>query len=129
LPVFVRDGHQQHAAATSLNILLGSIGRQAGEHIFQHVQRGLEHRLYRQHVVTDAEVVRLSRCVVAAHLRRVAARHHDGLHALGAERVDGDRQRQCRIDAARQPEHDARETILLDVVARTEHERSIDALR
>ena len=70
---------------------------------------------------------RLRRGVVEAHLRRVARRHHHRVHAIGAERIDGDRQRQRRIDAAGQPEHDAGEAMLADVVAHAEHERAVDA--
>ena len=42
------------------------------------------------------------------------------------ERLGGDRRRERRIDAARQPEHRARESALARVVARAEDERAPD---
>jgi hypothetical protein len=55
--------------------------------------------------------------VVQAHLRRVGRRHHHRAHLVGAERIDRDRQRQRRIDAARQADDRAREAVLAEVIA------------
>ena len=44
------------------------------------------------------------------------------------ERIDRDRERQRRVHAARQAHHDAREAVLVDVVAHAEHQRPVDAL-
>ena len=79
----------------------------------QRAERRFEHRLDRDHVVAHAERCAPARAASSmAHLRRVARRHHHGVHAIGAERVDGDRERERRIDAARQAEHDAGEAVL-----------------
>ena len=51
--------------------------------------------------------------------------HHYGAHAIRSERVDRDRQRERRIDAAGKSQQDARETVLRHVVADTERERAI----
>ena len=45
------------------------------------------------------------------------------MHPLGPERVHADRRRQRGVDAARDPEHDVAEAVLLHVVADTEPER------
>ena len=50
------------------------------------------------------------------------------MHPLGPERIDRDRGRERRIDAAREPQHDAREAVLLDVVAQAQAHRAIDRL-
>ena len=49
------------------------------------------------------------------------------MHARGAERIAGEREHERRIDAAREPDHDALEAVLADVVAHAEHERAPDA--
>ena len=61
------------------------------------------------------------RCVVKILRtdRREDPRVREAVLLEGAEaQLDGDRERQCRIDAARQPEQHTRETVLDDVVAR-----------
>src|SRR3546814_1031602 len=47
-------------------------------------------------------------------------------HFVGAERIGGDRSADRRIDPARQPEHDAWETVALDIVAQADDHRTID---
>ena len=49
------------------------------------------------------------------------------MHAIRAERIDGNRQRQRRVDAARKSHRDAGEAVLVDVVAHAQRERAIDA--
>ena len=48
------------------------------------------------------------------------------MHAVGADGVGRDHRHQRRVDAAREPEHDVGEAVLLDVVARAEHQRLVD---
>ena len=56
----------------------------------------------------------------------VARRHEHTDDVLGAERVDGNRRDQGRVDAARQTHEHLRETVLTHVVTRPEHERFVD---
>ena len=55
--------------------------------------------------------------VLDAHGGGVVGRHHHRVHALGAERVDDDREHQRRIHAAREPEQHAGKFVLVHVVA------------
>ena len=64
--------------------------------------------------------------VIDTHVGGVARRHRHRHHALGAQRIDRQRQGQCRVDTARQAEHTAREAILGDVVADAEYQRVVD---
>ena len=48
------------------------------------------------------------------------------MHALGAERIDRERERQRRIDAAGKTEQHARKAVLVDVVADAAHEPGVD---
>ena len=61
--------------------------------------------------------------VGARLLRPVARRHRDAVHAVGAERLDGERGRERRVDPAGEADHDLAEAVLLDVVAQAELER------
>ena len=61
-----------------------------------------------------------------AALARVARRHGDAVHVLGAERVDGDGGDERRVDAAREADDHVGEAVLVDVVAGAEHERLVD---
>ncbi len=88
-------------------------------------QRRVEHALNGKHAVTDTEQARLLLRVIDAHLRRVTRRHHDRVNSLGAERVDSDCQRECRIHAARQSHHYAGKAVLVDVIPHAEHQRRI----
>ena len=66
--------------------------------------------------------------IVLRVLRRIDARHRDAEHALGAEGIAGDRGDEGRVDSPGEPEHDAREPVLADVVAQTEDECGVDLL-
>ena len=50
------------------------------------------------------------------------------MHAVGAQRIDRDAQGQRRIDAAGESQHDPRKAVLVDVVARALHQRTVHAL-
>ena len=56
-------------------------------------------------------------------VRRGHDRHADPVGADGIGRHAGDER---RVDAAGEPEHDALEAVLLDVVAQAERERGVD---
>ena len=56
-----------------------------------------------------------------AFLRSVAIGQHDRAHPLFAQSIDGDRRADRRVDAAGKAEYDALETILVHIVAETEH--------
>ncbi len=60
-------------------------------------------------------------------LRGIARGHRHRMHALGAQRIDRDAQRQRRIDAAGESQHHARKAVLVDIVARALHQRAVDA--
>ena len=61
--------------------------------------------------------------VAARPLRRVARRHRDAVHALGAERLDRERRDECRVDPAGDADDDLLEAVLAHVVAEPELER------
>ena len=63
------------------------------------------------------------RASVACPLRRVAGRHRDAVDTLGAERLDGERGSDRRVDPARDADDDLVEAVLADVVAEAEDER------
>ena len=74
----------------------------------------------------DAEALgERPRVVLGAGGGVVRGHAHAG-HALGPERVDRDQRHQRGVDPAREPDHDALEAVLLDVVARAERERGVD---
>jgi hypothetical protein len=68
----------------------------------------------------------ISRDFRQADFGRIRGGHHDRAHALGTERVDGDGQRQRRIDTSRQADDRAREAVLAEVVTHAENQRLID---
>ena len=103
----VGDRHQQQAAAAGLDVFFGGVRLAAGELLCKGLQRRGEHALDGDLAVRHAQRARLLRGIVAAHLRGVPRRHHHHLHAIRAQRIDRDRQRQRRIDAAGQA-HDRR---------------------
>ena len=117
----VGDRHQEGAAHARLHVLFGDVARPAGE------QR--RERLFEAHAPPSRSAPCRAACRSAwrprpassAGLRGEARRQHHAAHAFGSERIDGDRRRQRRIDAAGEPEHDAGEAVLGDVVAQPEH--------
>ena len=62
--------------------------------------------------------------IVDTHPRGVAKRHHHRLDTLRPQRRDGDRQGQRRVDTARKAEHDAGKSVLVDVIAHAQHQRT-----
>ena len=68
-----------------------------------------------------------TRAASAAGLAAVEARgHRDADDPVGAERLDGDRRRERRVDAAGEPDDGLREAVLAHVVAGAEDERLVD---
>ena len=88
----------------------------------------LDHRLDRDLAEVDAERLGEPSRVAARALRRVARRHRDAVHALGAERLDAERRGQRRVDAARDADHDVAEAVLRHVVVQPELEREAHLL-
>ena len=84
---------------------------------------GVDHRLDRDLAEVDPERLGEPLCVAARRVRRVARRHRHAVHPLGAERLDAQRRRQRRVDAARQADHDVAEAVLGHVVVQAELER------
>ena len=71
---------------------------------------GVEHGADRDLEEPDAEAPRELARVAQASRRGVRARHRDADDPVGAERLDRERRRDRRVDAAREPEHGARES-------------------
>ena len=68
-----------------------------------------------------------TRAASAAGLAAVEARgHRDADDAVRAERLDGERRRERRVDAAGEADDGLREAVLAEVVAGAEHERRVD---
>ena len=103
-----------------------SAGRPANSS-FERRQGGLEHALDRYLAVLHLEPGRLLGRIVLAHLRGVARGHGHRMHAIGPQGVDRDAQGQCGVHASGQPEHHAREAVLIDVVARALDQGAVDA--
>ena len=117
-PLRVRKRHQDRATDPGLEVL----GREALETLERVVVRAHD-RLDRDLAEVDAEVLAHLACVVAGVGRREPRWHRRRVDVLGAERVDGDRGGERRVDAAADPEHDVAEPVLGDVVAEPEPER------
>ena len=83
----------------------------------------VEHRDDGDFVVAHTQALRHVARVEPRDVGGVGRRHHHGAHAVGAERIDGNRQHQRRIDSAAQPDDGAREAVLDYVVAHTDHQR------
>ena len=67
--------------------------------------------------------------IVEAVARGVARGHHHRVDALGPERIDRDRGREGRVDAARQAEHHAGEAVLGDIVVQAQDHGAVDRLQ
>ena len=119
----VRERHQQDAADPRLQVLLGEVGLAAGEALGEHRVEGVGGRVDRQLPEIGAEALGEPPRVGACRLGRVARRHRDAVHALRAERLDGERGRERRVDPAGDADHDVAEAVLADVVAQAELER------
>ena len=94
-----------------------------GERLRERRVVGLDHRLDRDLAEVDAERLGELLRVAARRLGRVARRHRDAVHALGAERLDAQRRGQRRVDPAGEPDHDVAEAVLRHVVVQPELER------
>ena len=123
----VRQRHQQVAADARLDVLFGDVARRcrrrrrAGVSSIACIAGSIGS--------VSVSIPRLRRerqRVVDAAAARERRRHQHAEHVIGAERLDGDRRGQRRVDAARQAEHGAREAALARVVARAEHQRAPD---
>src|SRR5256886_1798591 len=102
-PGLVRDPHEQQHAAAGLDVLLRGVLRATRELALERRERALEHSLYGQHAALHAEHPGLLLCILEAHGRGIARRHHHRLHAVLAEGIHRDREREGGIDAAREP--------------------------
>jgi len=128
LPRLVGDAHEDQHAAARLQVLLGGIGALAGELIAQGGERRRKHAFDRNEAALDAERARLRGRILEAHGGGVARGHHHRVHAFGADGIHGNRQRQRRVDAARESHDDAGKIMFHDVVAHAQNERAIHAL-
>ena len=121
----VADRHQDDAAHPRLDVLLGLVGFSAGEDRRQHAAERIHRRLDPQHLVADSEQACALGRVVEGGLRRVARRHDDAEHPVGAQRIDGDGGRQRRIDAAGKPDEHAGEAVLPDVIGQPQRHGAV----
>ncbi len=98
--------------------------RTAAEHRRQHVEIGLEHRVDRNDLVTDAERARERFRVSHAVIGRIPRGHGHTEHVGRPERLGRERGRQRGVHATRQSDDGARETAFSRVVAEAQHERA-----
>ena len=121
----VGDGHQQEAAHARLDVLLGDVALAAGEQRLQHALDRVDRSGDWNRLEPDAEPggrqLGVNLALVAGEARRQAHGHH----AVAAERVDCDACRHGGIDAARKAEQHAGKAVLVDVVAKANHQRVI----
>ena len=108
-----------------MQVLLGGVFLQALELVRQRLLEHIKHRLDCNFNVAHLQRIGLGARVFAAHARRVLRGHHHRLHPISPQGVHCYRQSQRGIDAARQPQQNAGETILVDVIAHTQHQRLI----
>ena len=122
VPVLVGQPHEQRAAHAGLQVLR----RDAGE-LDRAVVR-VDHRRDRDDGVVQPG--RLARSSASAErvLAGVLRRQPDAVHAVGAERVDGEGGDHRGVDAAGQAEHDRGHAVLVDEVAQPQHQRPPDLL-
>ena len=93
------------------------------------LQETLEWRLDRQRLDAHAERMRLLCGKIVAEVRRVTRRQPRREHVVRAERIDCEREHQCRIDAAGKSEHGLLEPVLVQVVAGAAYDRAIGQRR
>ena len=127
-PGLVRYGHQQGAAHPRLDVFLGGVPGPAAELARQHRQQRIERRSDRPLVVAHREPPHHVARVDQADRSRIRRRHHHRPHARRAERVDRQRERQRRIDAAAEAQQHAGKAVLLDVVAQPEGQCAVGLL-
>ena len=113
----VRNRHQQQSTATRLYILFSYILIEAGEQVCQLRQSCLIHRLDWHDVVLHTQSGSLESRIFLAHCGGVAKRHHHCTHSIRTQRIASNCQDQRGIDATRQTNDNAGETVLFDVVA------------
>jgi hypothetical protein len=111
-----------------LDVLLGRVLREARELAGELRAERVDHRRDRDLVVAHADAPGHLARVDPRGVGRVARRHHHRMDAIGPERVDRHRERQRRVDATRQSDDRAGESVLAEIVVHAEHERAIDLL-
>ena len=114
--------HQRGAACAGLQVFQ----RQALERF---AKAGLElaciggdQLLDRMLVESDAQIAAQQHGVVDRACRGIAGRHGDADHVVRSQGIDGQGQRQCRIDAARAADHHLLETAAARIVAQAQHD-------
>ena len=100
-----------------MQIFFGDVARLACEDRREGFFESQNRALDRHHVVFDAKRLHDPRRVVERLLRRIAIGQHHATHAVRSQGIDRHRCHEGGIDAARKPEHDALEAILVHVVA------------
>ena len=115
--------HQHRCANAGLDVFFGDIFFDIAEHRCQLIEVGLEDFVDRDHQERDSEVVGQRLGVGDAAVRRVAGRHRDPEHLVGAESARSDGRGERRVDAAGQPQQHTVEAAFLHIIAETELER------
>ena len=99
----------------------------SGEHGPECLQKCLKRRFNRQHAILDAQMFGLRLGFAQADIGGIARRQHHRRDLVGAKRIDRQRQRQRRIDAAGQPKQHAGKVIFVDIVANPAHQSCVHA--
>ena len=121
----VGQRHQRDAAEAALHILLGEVGCPTLERRREHLVVGHEPGLDRDRAEVDAQPIGQILCIRTRPFAGVPRRHRHAVHLIGPERVDRDAGDERGIDAAGESDDDVGETVLADVVPRTDHERLV----
>ena len=93
-----------------------------GELASQRAAKALEQRCNRNLVVAHAQALDHLPAVDPADVGGVGRGHHHRVHLVGAQRVHRNRQHQGRVDATREPQDCALETVFAQIVAHAQHE-------
>ena len=121
----VGDRHQDRAARAALQVLLGDPFIRPVEHVGERAQEAVDRCMDGHDVIAAAEKPRAFLGVLEGILRGVGIRQHDAAQTLLAQRIDGQRRADCRVDPAGQAENHRLEAVLVDVVAQPQHAGAI----
>ena len=99
---------------------------QTGKAGRQNLAKSADRRLNRNAVEVNLQQLRDLLRIFETFRRGVARRHHDATHPVGPECVHRNRSGERGIHAARQSDHDARETVLVHIVFEPQHHGAIE---
>ena len=121
----VGNGHQQHAPAAGLNILLADISGQAGKFVLQGGHEGLVDSVNGDGLVTHSQILGLAGSILLAHRRGVLKGHHHRPDPRRPQRIHCQHQAESGVDAAGQAQHHSLKPVLVHIVAQPDYQSFI----